>query len=328
VNVKLTRMLPLILLLLCIGAPAFAQNPDLVLSQAERDSILKDYRGFFPIWGRKAIERGFDLPRSFGVGFNAVYITQNIDIANLQLSTGDDPLQTLNAFQFGTNTANAFSETVRADLWVFPFLNVYGIAGPGQANTTVELTNPLAFTSSVDQGATTYGVGLTGAMGVKLNWLSVDVNWTWSDLEKLDDPVLIRILGIRYGRAIKLSGQKKVAFWLGTMNQKVELATKGSVAFDEAVPPEFWSAIENIQSSPWYQALPPAQKAAVDRLVQRITANKSTPINYGLDKSLADPWNMLAGSQLFLGKSWEFRVEAGFIGRLSFLAGLTYRLNI
>ena len=41
---------------------ASAQNPDLALSKAERDSILAHYKNRFPIWGRKAIERGFDLP--------------------------------------------------------------------------------------------------------------------------------------------------------------------------------------------------------------------------------------------------------------------------
>jgi hypothetical protein len=319
----------LVLLLWSAAVPAFAQNPDLVLSQAERDSILKDYHSIFPIWGKKAIERGFDLPRAFGIGFNAVYISQNIDINNLQLSTNSDPLVPLDAFKFGTNTATAYSETIRADLWVLPFLNLYGLAGPGQANTEVELTTPVAFTSSVDQSAKTYGVGITGAMGIKRNWLSVDVNWTWSDLEKLSDPVQIRILGLRYGRAIKLSGNKKLAFWVGTMNQKVELKTRGSIRFDEAVPPEFWDQIEAIgPGNPWYDGLTPAQKAAVDQLVQRITASKSTTINYGLDKALADPWNMLAGTQYSIGKNWEFRAEGGFIGRWSILAGLNYRLNL
>lgn len=326
--VKPSRILPLVLLLSSAAAPAIAQNPDLILSQAERDSILKDYRSIFPIWGRQAIERGFDLPRAFGIGFNAVYLVQNIDINNLQLSTDADPLESLDVVQFGTNTAKALSGTIRADLWVFPFLNVYGLAGPGQANTTVEVTSPVGFTSSVDQSATTYGLGLTGAMGIKRNWLSVDVNWTWSDLEKLSDPVQIRILGFRYGRAMKLSGSKRLAFWIGTMHQKVELKTRGSIPFDEAVPPEFWDDMENIQNTPWYASLTPAQQAVVDRFVERILASKSTTINYGIDKALSDPWNMLVGSQLSLSKNWEFRVEGGFIGRWSILAGMNYRLKL
>ena len=327
-NARLARVLTLLLLSCGMSIPASAQSPDLVLTQAERDSILEDYDQVFPIWGKKAIERGFDLPRPFGIGFNAVYITQNIDIANLLLSTGDEPLEPFDVVQFGTNEATAVSGTMRADLWLFPFLNVYGLYGPGQANTEVEVTDPVVFTSSVDQGATTYGVGLTGAMGIKRNWLSVDVNWTWSDLEKLDKPVNIRILSMRYGRAFKVSPRNKAAVWVGTMNQKVELETRGSVTFEEAVPPEFWSDIENLPNTPWYQGLTPVQQEVVDRLVQRIQDNRSTPINYGIDKELSDPWNMLAGGQFFLGKSWEFRAEAGFIGRTSILAGFAYRFGL
>jgi len=327
-HARRTFVLVLIVSSCLASVPARAQNPDMVLSQADRDSILKDYHQVFPIWGRKAIERGFALPRPFGIGFNAVYLTQDIDIANLQLSTGDDPLQPLDVIKFGHNEATAFSQTLRADLWLFPFLNVYGLYGPGQANTSVEVTDPVAFTSSVDQNATTYGVGLTGAMGIKRNWLSVDVNWTWSDLEKLDKPVQIRILGMRYGRAFKVSPKNKAAFWLGTMNQKVELETRGSVTFEEAVPPEFWGQIEDLPSTPWYAGLTPAQKQVIDRLVQRIQDNRATPINYGIDKELSDPWNMLAGGQFFLGTHWEFRAEAGFIGRTSILGGMAYRFGL
>ena len=39
-----------------------AQNPDLILSKAQRDSILATYDNVFPIWGRKAIEKGLICP--------------------------------------------------------------------------------------------------------------------------------------------------------------------------------------------------------------------------------------------------------------------------
>jgi hypothetical protein len=60
---RVARVVALALALVAIVAPAVrAQNPDLMLSQAQRDSILKTYNNIFPILGRKAIERGFDLP--------------------------------------------------------------------------------------------------------------------------------------------------------------------------------------------------------------------------------------------------------------------------
>ena len=43
-------------LLLGAAATGSAQNPDLILSKAARDSILATYDNIFPIWGRKAID--------------------------------------------------------------------------------------------------------------------------------------------------------------------------------------------------------------------------------------------------------------------------------
>ena len=67
-SIRPARVLTLLLLSCVLSSPVWAQNPDMVLSQADRDSILKDYDQVFPIWGRKAIERGFALPRPFGIG--------------------------------------------------------------------------------------------------------------------------------------------------------------------------------------------------------------------------------------------------------------------
>ncbi|HSR89917.1 MAG TPA: hypothetical protein VLK88_01315, partial [Gemmatimonadales bacterium] len=67
---------------------AAAQNPDLALSQEERDSVLKDYHNIFPIWGRKAIEKGFDLPKPLGLNVIGLYMNQGIEITDLGLSTG------------------------------------------------------------------------------------------------------------------------------------------------------------------------------------------------------------------------------------------------
>src|SRR5687767_13506398 len=87
---------------LCLTAATTgsAQNPDLMLSKAQRDSILKNYDNVFPIWGRKAIEKGFDLPYPAGLGLNVVYASQNIDLTNLGLSTGSNPVVPVDFIKF------------------------------------------------------------------------------------------------------------------------------------------------------------------------------------------------------------------------------------
>lgn len=325
--------LPL-LLTLPFAARAGAQNPDLMLSQAERDSILKTYHNLFPIWGRKAIERGFDLPKPLGLNVLGLTMKQGIDITDLGLSTGSNPTVPIDVIQFGKNTTSVSTVSSRVDLWLFPFLNVYGFGGKVWANTTVELVDPVAFTSSVDQTGSTLGFGMTGAMGIKRNFLSVDVNWSWNKLEKLTEPVNGRILSTRFGRTIKLGGKQRLALWVGAMNQKFGRETNGSIRLGDVVPPETADQIrdqlENIDQSEWYQGLNPLQQALVDQVVEKLLSGNTgdTTINYQLNKAPSTPWNMLIGGNIDLNKRWSLRAEAGLIGRTSVLVSAVYRLDL
>ena len=324
-----------ILALFVLLAPAaVAQNPDLTLSPAERDSILATYDQIFPIWGRKAIERGFLLPLPVGLNINTFYMDQGVALSQLGLSTNDNPTQPVDWIVLGEATSRVASLNFRGDVWVLPFLNVYGMFGKGWASTTVPVTDPVDFTSDVDQQGNYWGVGLTGTIGVKHNWLAVDVNWTWTDLEKLDLPVRGRVLGLRYGRTIKLNPRSRANFWIGASNQKFASETDGGIALDEAIPPNVQDSLQdrlsNYQDAEWYQALGPVGQRAADSLVAAIMAADlgSTRINYHLDKAPADPWNMILGGSFELTRSWHFRAEVGFLGRVQGLFVLNYRLAL
>ncbi|MFL5506589.1 MAG: hypothetical protein ACJ8AU_06880 [Gemmatimonadales bacterium] len=313
--------------------PLEAQNPDLALTPAERDSVLANYHNVFPLLGRKAIERGFDLPKPFGINAVGVWVKQGIDIDDIGLSTGDDPVQPADFIQFGDNTSTVTTANLRADLWVLPFLNVYGMGGVARANTTVKLTEPIPFTSSVDQTGNYLGVGLTGAFGIKRFFTVVDVNWAWTNLEKLDEPVTSRVLSMRLGRAFKVGRANRIQAWLGTMNVKFKSETNGSILLVDAIPPETLEQIrgqlETVGDESWYQQLPPAQRVVVDQLVDRLLSGdySDATVNYRLEKAPSTPWNMLVGGNFDLGKTWSFRAEVGFIGRYSVLLNTVYRLN-
>lgn len=316
--------------LVIISNHALAQSstPNLGLSQAERDSILKDYDQLFPIWGRQAIEKGFDLPYPYGININYIYLNQGIDITNLGLSTGDNPTQTADFIKFDTGESIVSSVNSRFDLWVFPFLSVYGLFGQGVADTKVKLAEPVEFESGVSQKATYYGFGTTAAFGIYQNWLSFDINWAWADLELLKDPVQTRVMGIRFGRTVKLPNKHKMAFWVGTMNQKFETRTDGSVYLKDVLPGDFMDRLGDYQNQPWYQVLPPEQQQVVDDIVDNIQNNyDNAKINYGLDKGPTTPWNLIIGANYEISKSWQIRAEGGLIGRYSFFINLNYRFG-
>jgi hypothetical protein len=305
-----------------------------MLSPAARDSILKRYDNLFPIRGRKAVERGFDLPKPLGINLVYAWMDQGIDITNLGLSINDNPTQPVDFIGFGKNTSTVSTASGRVDLWLFPFLSVYGFGGNVWTNTTVELVDPVAFTSSVDQTGSTLGTGMTGAFGFKRNFVSADVNWSWTKLEKLSDPVNARLLSLRFGRAFKVGGTKRAALWVGTMNQKLGTETQGSIRLDEVVPPETVDQIrdqlENVEDSEWYQDLGPVQQALVGQIVDKLLTGDAgdLTINYRLNKAPSDPWNMLVGGNIDLNKRWTVRAEAGFINRKSILVSAVYRLDL
>jgi hypothetical protein len=316
------------------AARAPAQNPDLILTKAQRDSILATYNNIFPIWGRKAIERGFDLPYPVGMNFNAIYLSQEINITNIGLSTGDNPTVETPFIQFSKVEAPVFSTNLRADLWVLPFLNVYGFAGHAWVTTDVTLSEPLVFNTVVKQEGPYVGLGTTATVGIKHNWLAIDFNYAWTQPEKLNQPVEGRIIGFRYGRVQKLSGGQRLAFWIGTMQQKLKSFTDGSIALDEVIDAggegQLRQSLPGYMQSQSYQQLSPEQKSTINALANALLPGgdlSDVTINYTLDKEVTDPWNVLVGANYDLSKRWTFRVEVGFLGRFQLLINPLYRFN-
>ena len=315
------------------SVPVPAQNPDLILTKAERDSILKTYNNVFPIWGRKAIEKGFDLPYPVGLNLNVIYLSQNIDITNIALSTGDNPTVPVEFIQFSSVEAPVTSVNVRGDLWVLPFLNMYGFVGHAWVTTDVTLSEPLEFNTVVKQEGPYVGLGATATVGIKHNWLAIDFNYAWTQPEKLSQPVEGRILGFRYGRAMKIKNNQRLAFWIGTMNQKLKSGTDGSIGLDEVIDgggeAQLRQALPGYLQSQAYQQLTPQQKRTVDAITQAIGNGNlgDVTVNYTLDKEVTDPWNMLVGANWDVSKRWTFRVEVGFLQRIQVLINPVYRFN-
>jgi len=309
--------------------------------QIYTDSLKNvEYNYLFPILGQGAYKKGFDIPYPVGLMGNYMWMEQGIAIDNLQLGLKTDnldiPLTEVNFIEFGKNTNTSYTFNVRPDIWVLPFLNVYGIFGYGESHTEVNLVSPIEMKSIVDQSVTTKGVGIMGAGGIGPVWFSIDANWTWNKPELLDKAVLVKVLGIRLGHTFvfKNRPQSNIAVWAGTMSINMSSETKGEIKLKDALPPETWDRRDEIvnEYNVWYDGLTPVKKAAVDAtavpdIMERLeAADGSSIIRYGIDKQVKERWNGLVGMQYQYNKHWMLRSEAGLIGdRKSFLLSLNYR---
>lgn len=241
--------------------------------QAYVDSLKQvEYNYIFPILGQKAYSKGFDIPYPAGVMGNFIWMKQGIVIDNMQLGLQSEnvdlPLTPVDFIDFGTNTNTSYAVNFRPDLWIFPFLNVYGLFGYGSSTTEVNLTEPVELKSSVTQAMTTGGVGVMGAFGLGPLWMSVDANWTWTKPELLDDPVGVRVLGLRLGKTFQFKNhpEMNVGIWAGGMRVKMGSSTQGEIKLADAIPQETWDRVDEIVDgyNNWYDALDPVTKAIVD----------------------------------------------------------------
>lgn len=309
--------------------------------QAYTDSLKQvDYKYTFPILGQGAYRKGFDIPYPAGLMVNYMWLKQNLIFDNMQLGLKTDnvdiPLTDVDFIEFGENTNTSYAYNVRPDLWILPFLNVYGIFGGGQSRTEVNLTAPIPLYSNVEQNIQTAGVGIMGAGGIGPIWFSVDANWTWSKPELLDKPVQVNVLGIRFGHTFKFKNkpERNIALWAGAMSMKMNSETSGEIKLIDAISPETWERRDELVTNyyDWYNnEATPVQKITADKvltpIVERIdAADGSSIIRYGMDKQVQERWNGTIGGQYQFNKRWMLRSEAGLIGnRKSLLVSVNYR---
>lgn len=313
--------------------------------QAYTDSLKQvKYDRVFPIWGQEAYKKGFDIPYPLGIMANYFYVKQGLTIDNLRLGfksdTRDIPLTPLDFIGFGDNYSTAQTVMVRPDVWIFPFLNVYGIFGVGNSITEVNLdrigNQPFGLKSVVDQGVTTAGFGTTAAGGLGPVWIAGDANFSWSKPELLDEAVMVSTFGIRLGHNFVSSTrpERNIGLWVGAMNVKLSSETVGELKLKDALPPETWERADEIVANYnyWYDnEATPAQKIIADQtigpLVEAIdNADGESIVRYGIDKNVKQPWNGIIGGQYQHNKNWMIRTELGLIGdRKSFLFSVNYR---
>lgn len=216
-------------------------------NQALADSLKQsDYPYVLPIWGDKATKAGFNLP--YSAGLSAQYFTQEslLIIDNLSVGFNNGTMYNLDGLvRFEEAKAKASAMTVRPDIWLFPFLNIYGILGKAQASTEVNFgvwvpdsTNVeneiISASTVVDFNTSTFGLGVTPTIGVGGGFLVVDMNVAWTDVPQLKKPARTFVLAPRFGKNFKLKKpESSVAVWVGAFRVAIASQTEGSLALSD-----------------------------------------------------------------------------------------------
>jgi hypothetical protein len=288
---------------LFFSIPFFAQvYTDKIVGQKNqqlKDSLKAvEYPYALPIWGEKVAQRGYNLPYSAGLSVNYFWQDSEIVINTLEVGFNNGPQYNLDEIvRFDKSSAEAGALTIRPDVWLLPFLNVYGIFG--KANSTTKINAGIwipdadnnwsqiaSFNTRANFNATTFGIGMTPTIGIGGGWFALDMNMSWTDIDALDKPAFSYIFGPRLGKTFKLrKPERNIALWVGGFRVHISGDTNGNIPFSEIfdlnglqekVDNGFAKVDENqTKVDTWWNGLTPAQQKNPANVAKHNTAERA-----------------------------------------------------
>ncbi len=334
-QMKIIKYIPLIVLLSLVMNVQSQDN-----RYTGRDSVKTKYPYTLPLFGHFLHDVGVDLPYPVGIMANNYYGIQPITITDIAVGfsgglPGEVPMTDVTRlleFEEVNATVNSFN--IRPDVWLLPFLSVYGLIGKTWSTTDVKISYPFELETQAKLDGMSYGVGTTLAGGYKGVFGVFDINRVWTDMKNFEQPVATSVMSVRLGYAFDVgkNPQSNLGFWLGAMRVTMGNTTTGELLLSEVLPVE--NADEIVEDYyEWYDGIDEGKQEIADKIFTPIIENIAESggdgtVKYSINKIPAQEWNMLAGGQYQINKHFQLRAEAGFIGRKSILVSFNYRFGI
>jgi hypothetical protein len=175
----------------------------------------------------------------------------------------------------------------RADVWLLPFLNVYGLVGETAGNTrpAVAFPNGRVLESTVDYNRFSYGGGVTVAGGWKSMFLTLDANWTTGPIVSTekgqvgDEPIRSFTFTPRFGILMSSGRFGTGSIWVGGMCL--------------------------IASSEIHDKIDFSPRPILARLIGQES------VSYSVQVKPKDKWNLLIGGNWEITKRWSLTAEVG-----------------
>ncbi|WP_163397599.1 hypothetical protein [Flavobacterium fluviatile] len=263
------------------------------------DSLkIEKYPYALPIWGEKVAQKGYKLPYSAGVSVNYFWQESEIVINDLEVGFNNGPKYNLDEIvRFDKSTVEAGALTIRPDIWLLPFLNIYGIFGKANTGTKINAgiyvpdadnnwSQIVSFGTKASFEATTFGLGMTPTIGIGGGWFALDMNMAWTDISSLDKPAFSYVFGPRLGKTFKLRNpERNITGWVGGFRVHISGDTNGNLPlsdlFDlstaqEKVDSGFEKIAENqTKVDNWWEGLTPAEQKKPGNVAKHNTANRA-----------------------------------------------------
>lgn len=279
-------------------------------------TYAQDSARMFPIWGEEAKAAGYEIPEPFGLNISHMQVKQGIQVDSISFSG----LLPKVAIMPGIAAENiklaptvretkqrSDTSTLRADMWVFPFLNVYGLVGKtdGRTDSILDMQGSLDVKLHklsipvpieikdihfpLEFHGDTFGLGLVLAGGYG-NWFALtDVSYTQTKMDILDGKIDALVASPRLGYQFSVL-DRPLRIWAGGMYQSIDQSFSGNIA-DLALP------------------------ANLKQMLLLVDPSKSG--KFHVEQHLESPWNTLLGAQYQITPNLLLLTEWGLGKRTS-----------
>ena len=280
--------LMIVLIVLGVSVPAHAQQGGPVVVVADKGTSSSD--SFFPLW-KSLLPDGKFLP-PYGINLVLFDLSGKWDVENFSASVGDNEVASV----AGSAHVHPFTYGVRADVWVFPFLNVFVTAGGLKLDVGVTgLDLPLGITGfppEVVRGDINFDLDFTGSYGggglvLMYRWRdlfgSADYSSVWTHLTSSES-------GVEGNELRTDTASFRVGYIAGPVQPYI--------------------------GARWVKK--------IDHFEGTVDGPGNQPLTFAVDLR-APAWNYQVGIHSLIARRYELIVEAGFGERTHGLVNLGYR---
>lgn len=239
------------------------------------------------------------LPRTWGIGIDYFEMSQPYELDSLVFSPPILPIPDPSILPISNEIRHV---DLKLDVWLTPYLNVFGIYGRIQGDTRIDLGvlglpfPPDVNSLLVDYDGDVYGGGIVLAVGGDRWFASITGTVTDTSLEgdlksSVSATTIQPRLGLRFDNHTEL--------WIGGYFLDAEEKHSGTLSLD----------LGPIIAPPG---------GPIPRPVE---------IDFAVDLSQAEDFNPSVGLHLMMSDAWEATVEVGAGDRMTALANITYRFE-
>ena len=364
-----TKISIVVIMMLSLLSEGTKAQSGIQFPKHDSTTVKKDYPYVLPIWGQKVVDKNIKLQLPFGLNVNYIYNQMSLELTEFSMNFYDgenlDDIINPETLNFTQTVATANGVNVRADAWVFPFLNFYGLYSRNNGSTKVSfqpqvVEHDLGAGGNIKQITTlekpidvpevlftsnSFGIGATGVYGWDNYFISADGNMTWTTSDLLEESVTFFVGSARLGRVVTFKNNMKLALYIGAMyrnfvDKESNTGALGVPELDEGMTKavDGLLVINESQIELW-ESMPDITPGKDEKLIELNARNdrlnhgkdrieSSDAINYTIKKEIINSWSTQVGFNLEISENWMYRAELGYRDdQKFFMTGLQYRFG-